>query len=164
MVKFWSKKGGFDHKYSKNILKNIFFGLSESGSWGRFRGAFMAPKSSVQTIVMVHLSSKYGQNVVEKKIFWPKTGKINFCFCFSEFNSWGRFQGALIRPSRSVFDRVKVIFMSLFCSFMSTWYLDYLCPNYGLKMTLTRSETDQEGRMRAPWHRQSKFFHVIEFV
>ena len=42
----------------------------------------MAPKSSVQTIVMVHLSSKYGQNVVEKKLFWPKTGKINFFFVF----------------------------------------------------------------------------------
>jgi hypothetical protein len=82
MVKFWSKKVVLTINTQKKFLKNIFFGLSESGSWWRFRRAFMAPKSWVQTIVMVHLSSKYGQNVVEKKIFLPKNGKINFFFVF----------------------------------------------------------------------------------
>ena len=52
----------------------------------------MAPKSSVQTIVMVHLSSKYGQNVVEKKIFWPKMVKSTFFFVFSNSTHEGGFR------------------------------------------------------------------------
>ena len=61
-----------------------------------------------------------------------------------------RFQGALMRPSESISDRVRVDFMSLFCVFFSFFIQDFLRPNYGLEVTLTRAETDLEGRMRAP--------------
>ena len=55
-----------------------------------------------------------------------------------------------MRPSESISDRVRVDFMSLFCGFLSFFIQDFLRPNYDLKVTLTRAETDLEGRMRAP--------------
>ena len=40
----------------------------------------MGPKSSVQTIVMAILGSKYGQIRVKKRSFLPKNGRIYFFF------------------------------------------------------------------------------------
>ena len=42
----------------------------------------MGPKSSVQTIVMANLGSKYGQIRVKKRSFLPKNGQIDFFFVF----------------------------------------------------------------------------------
>ena len=43
----------------------------------------MGPKSSVQTIVMDHLGSKYGQIRVKKRSFLPKNGQIDFFLVFT---------------------------------------------------------------------------------
>ena len=40
----------------------------------------MGPKSSVQTIVVDHLGSKYGHIRVKKRSFLPKNGQIDFFF------------------------------------------------------------------------------------
>ena len=42
----------------------------------------MGPKSSVQTIVMAILGSKYGQIRVKKRSFSPKNGQIDFFLVF----------------------------------------------------------------------------------
>ena len=43
----------------------------------------MGPKSSVQTIVMDHLGSKYGQIRVKKRSFLPKNGQIHLFLVFT---------------------------------------------------------------------------------
>ena len=43
----------------------------------------MGPKSSVQTIVMDHLGSKYGHIRVKKRSFLPKNGQIDFFLVFT---------------------------------------------------------------------------------
>ena len=43
----------------------------------------MAPKSSIQTIVMVNLGQKYGQIMVKKGHFDQKLGQIHFFLIFS---------------------------------------------------------------------------------
>ena len=43
----------------------------------------MAPKISVQTIVMANLGSKYGQIRVKKRSFLLKNGQMDFFFVFT---------------------------------------------------------------------------------
>ena len=55
-----------------------------------------------------------------------------------------------MRPSKSINDGIGVDFTSLFYRFLSPSNFDFLHPNYGLKMPLSRAEIDSEDRMRAP--------------
>jgi hypothetical protein len=61
----------------------------------------------------------------------------------------------------SVSGRVKVNLMPLFHHFWSPVNHDFDGPKNGLKTDLTHSEIDLEGRMRAPWPRQTEIYNLV---
>ena len=69
-----------------------------------------------------------------------------------------------MRPSKTVFDGVRVYFMSLFCRLLQNLNIVFCRQNYGLQITLVRSETYLEGRMRALENRQTALLNVVKFV
>ena len=69
-----------------------------------------------------------------------------------------------MRPSKSVSDGVRVYFMSLFCRLLRTLNIVFFRQNHGLQITLVRSETYLEGRMRALENRQTELLNVLKFV
>ena len=54
--------------------------------------------------------------------------------------------------------------MSLFCRLLQNLNIVFCRQNYGLQITLVRSETYLEGRMRALENRQTELFNVVKFV
>ena len=97
----------------------------------------MGPKSSVQTIVMHHSGSKYGQIRVKKRSFLLKKLSNRLFFSLFEFSSWRRFQRALIDLSSSD----KNSSCGQFAEMTSNnHFLTQIWPKFDHNLTINRSK------------------------